>query len=325
MASPPRKPPVLLTAFRGEAAALEQTLRALEGTLPGVRVQVLGSDDDALAAVAASVGVQWLPCLPDTCAQDSYWCVLSAALRGRQEAVVVLRAGTALPQHWYGRLGPQATVPDLAAWFPLSIRHPGTTVFQDCSQASDLSVDALDTWLNQYAPGCTFDLPLLSGWTAWLDPCQFPEQEFPNDADLARALIENGRKLLGSDVLLVDDRSHAPQVVPALYPAWHDSLLRHHPLAPARHALSELALRSEAPPAELEPVKPVRLHLSHGWGGGLWRWVEDFAAADHGCLNLILRPVGEPDGFGKSMVLYAADAHTPLASWTLTRPILSTA
>lgn len=325
MASHPRQASVLLTAFRGEAAALEQTLQQLHGALPGVQVQVLGSDDETLAAVASRAGVQCLPCLPDACAPDAYWCQLSAALRSHQQPVIVLRAGTALPQHWYGRLGPQTSVPHLAAWFPLSIRHPCTTIFQDCSQASDLSVDALDTWLNQYAPGCTFDLPLLSGWTAWLDPHQFPEQEFRNDADLAKALIESGRKLLGSDALLVDDRCYAPQPLPQLYPAWHESLQHHHPLAQARHALSELALRNEAPAAELAPVRPVRLHLSHGWGGGLWRWVEDFSAANQSCLNLILRPVGEPNGFGKAMVLYAADAHTPLASWTLTRPILSTA
>src|SRR5690606_19496851 len=112
------------------------------------------------------------------------------------------------------------------------------------------------------------------------------------------------------DALVVDDSRFPPADMPEMYPAWRDSMLHRHPLAVMRHAMSELSARRETPPADLDAVKPVRLHLSHGWGGGLWRWVEDFMAADQACLNLVLRPVGEPDGFGKTLVLYAADAST---------------
>src|SRR5690606_32812452 len=104
-----------------------------------------------------------------------------------------------------------------------------------------------------------------------------------------------------------------------------DARIHHHPLAVMRHAMGERESRAEEPPAHVPATKPVRLHLSHGWGGGLWRWIEDFCTADTACHNFILRPIGELDGFCKALALHAAGNAEPVATWTLARPILSTA
>lgn len=324
MNAPAATVPVFVTAFSGDAPPLDALLQRLRVELPGVAVAILGSEDSKLEAVAQQHAVPLRNVLPQQADDTRYWCGVLDALEQEQGPLIVLRAGTQLPRYWYGRLLPRAAdVP--AIQFPLGLRHPCSSIFADPAQPSGLDVDTLDTWLNCHAPGKVFDMPLLAGWTAWLQPQRCARIKAADDASLARALIEAGEQVLATDALAVDDSAFSPLALPALYPAWGSALLSHHPLAVMRHAMAERAGRVEMPPAELPRTKPVRLHLSHGWGGGLWRWVDDFSTADQDCHNFILRPVGEPDGFGKALQLLAAGDDGPLASWTLARPILSTA
>src|SRR5690606_30210099 len=116
-------------------------------------------------------------------------------------------------------------------------------------------------------------------------------------SELARILIETGACLLASDALYVDDSFLPPQALPEdLFEGWREANQRH-PMSGIRHALTELSRRGERPPADLPPVQPVCLHVSHGWGGGLWRWVEDAMEANAGdelaVRHLVLRPVGD--------------------------------
>jgi glycosyltransferase involved in cell wall biosynthesis len=316
--------PVVITAFEGDARALEQSLQLLSAQLPGVSIRILASDDAQIAAVARAAGIELLPLLPAHCPDDGYWCAVATALRSEAHPVLVLRCGTQLPAHWYARLQPARGQNELAALFPLGIRHPCTTVFQDTAHTPGLKIVELDTWICRLAPGRVYDLPVFSGWTAWLNPGLFPAGTCTSDTELALALIESGNLLLATDALAVDDSAFAAQQLPNLYPAWRDAMLQRHHLSGMRHAMTEISTRQENPPPDSPLSKPVRLHICHGWGGGLWRWVEDFVAADVDCFSLILRPVGELDGFGKTIVLHAADG-SRLASWTLARPILSTA
>ena len=102
-----------------------------------------------------------------------------------------------------------------------------------------------------------------------------------------------------------------------------------HPL----HALRWWMSQQELPPApaELPPEapsapRPTRLHLSHGWGGGLESWVRDFCAADTGHDSLILRPVGTFGAFAQQLVLLRSqDPGTPIRAWSLAQPIHVTA
>jgi glycosyltransferase involved in cell wall biosynthesis len=67
------------------------------------------------------------------------------------------------------------------------------------------------------------------------------------------------------------------------------------------------------------------MHISHPWGGGLAQWIDDFASADKGTRQYILKSIGDWDAHGKSLALYEhPDGGDPLGWWTLARPILST-
>jgi glycosyltransferase involved in cell wall biosynthesis len=75
--------------------------------------------------------------------------------------------------------------------------------------------------------------------------------------------------------------------------------------------------------------RAVRLHVAHSWGGGLSKWVRDFAQTDqakgHG-QGLVLRSVGVFGAFGQRLSLYAGDEEVmPLRFWELGVPIHATA
>lgn len=68
-------------------------------------------------------------------------------------------------------------------------------------------------------------------------------------------------------------------------------------------------------------VRPINLHLSHSWGGGLWRWIVDFARADHYSENLVLESVGTYECYGIGLRLRHPRSGKVLGSWVLEHPI----
>jgi len=314
---------IYIVAFDADVSALRTTLErcAAQHDLP---LTVLGSDSTALAEVAREAGCVLLDVLPGTCDPAKYWSVVLRALAGRSEAGLVVRAGTGLPPYWHRRLGPQP--PDVAAVFPLSVRHPCTAVFEHTSHEPGLAVDEIDRWLNAYVPGVAFDIPVFAGQTALVNPLKFPAEAGLDDEALAAVVRESGGLILATDNLFVDDRQLEPYSLPAtIHQAWEQAIERRHPLTAVRHALTELSARREVPAPHIPPLRPALLHISHSWGGGLGRWVEDFTSADDGYLNYILRSIGDWSGFGQALALYSsADLERPLQTWTLIEPILST-
>ena len=68
--------------------------------------------------------------------------------------------------------------------------------------------------------------------------------------------------------------------------------------------------------------KPVQLHVLHGWGGGLDKWVRDYCSADKSRVNLILKSSGQPGMFGERLILFSgAEDPTPLQTWEFAIPI----
>ena len=315
--------PLFVVAFHGEHDRLTATLGALR---PLDRpVTILGSDDAGLAACAATFSAGFIAGLPRQCPEHDYWCRVLAALPEDTGVCLVLRAGSRVPGYWTQRLLP-ALAERVAAVFPLAVRHPCTTVFTDPRHRPGLDVQLVDNWLNRYVPGRDYDVPLFCGWSALVNRQLIPSGICNSDPVLAEALRLAGRLLLVSDNLYVDDSAFAAQLLPeSCYPGWQDAIVQRHHLGGLRHALTELSQRQEAPPANLRQTRPVRLHVSHGWGGGLWRWVEDFVVADSACRNLVLRPIGDRTAFAQTLALYDSTDGRPLASWTLVQPILSTA
>ncbi len=74
--------------------------------------------------------------------------------------------------------------------------------------------------------------------------------------------------------------------------------------------------------------KPVTLHITHSWGGGVAKWVESFIDADDDGVNFQLRSE-EPEsgkGYGQRLSLYLGNQlETPVASWWTQPAILSMA
>jgi glycosyltransferase involved in cell wall biosynthesis len=65
---------------------------------------------------------------------------------------------------------------------------------------------------------------------------------------------------------------------------------------------------------------PAYLHVSHSWGGGLERWIQDFCAADATVKNYVLKSIGS-DGWAYRLELYHPPDDQPLRVWELRSPI----
>ncbi len=87
------------------------------------------------------------------------------------------------------------------------------------------------------------------------------------------------------------------------------------------------ALRAEAPAHPGSDGRPVVLHVMHGWGGGVERWVRDLAAADPAHCHLALVAHGDTARrrYGEHLSLrFPADDRGALHAWPLARPIAAT-
>ncbi|MGQ9745427.1 MAG: glycosyltransferase family 4 protein, partial [Dissulfurimicrobium sp.] len=68
--------------------------------------------------------------------------------------------------------------------------------------------------------------------------------------------------------------------------------------------------------------KPVILHITHSWGGGIEKWLEDFSAANDKATNIVLKSVGNSNNYGYRLALFTGikDSH-PIRTWELSFPI----
>jgi GT2 family glycosyltransferase/glycosyltransferase involved in cell wall biosynthesis len=71
--------------------------------------------------------------------------------------------------------------------------------------------------------------------------------------------------------------------------------------------------------------RPVVLHVLHDWGGGIERWVKDYAAADLACRNLTLHGVMTRNHTAVELVLGDPLSGDVLMRWPLATPIDGTA
>ena len=74
-------------------------------------------------------------------------------------------------------------------------------------------------------------------------------------------------------------------------------------------------------------TRPVTLHVTHAWGGGIARWIRDQCEHDDQGLHLVLVAAGQSDGqeHGQRLCLYAAGPEgARLADWVLEPPIADT-
>lgn len=73
-------------------------------------------------------------------------------------------------------------------------------------------------------------------------------------------------------------------------------------------------------------LRPRHLHVLHSWGGGLARWVSEYANADHEAHNFLLKSIGMPGAFGSQLWLFrSAKDRDPVRRYPVDPPIASTA
>lgn len=73
-----------------------------------------------------------------------------------------------------------------------------------------------------------------------------------------------------------------------------------------------------------EQRKATNLHISHSWGGGIYRWVHDFCSVDRECNNLVLESLGTRECYGIGLRLVEGASRRELQSWVLKYPISET-
>ena len=107
-------------------------------------------------------------------------------------------------------------------------------------------------------------------------------------------------------------------------PAWGSLVQRLDAWLRNDSASADNFLIDEYPPVD----KPLTLHVTHNWGGGVAQWVHSFIEADDTGLNFQLRSEGPQTGEGAGQRLslfYGNKTNVPIASWWLQPPIRSTA
>jgi glycosyltransferase involved in cell wall biosynthesis len=94
----------------------------------------------------------------------------------------------------------------------------------------------------------------------------------------------------------------------------------------ARQRIAQAARSSQTRSASVAGrMLPRHLHVVHGWGGGLERWVQEYCRSDRHHENLILKSDGTWGEFGARLYLYSGvDEGQPLRTWTMTPAIKTT-
>ena len=206
-----------------------------------------------------------------------------------EQGLLFIRSGLLLPRHWQARLcGPleqDAGLPRLAAGNYADAVNPLAGI------EPDFKADSADGWL-------------------WLcsEHAATPINDFPVDCIYlppgSGRSIDEGASALLIDSLFVYDPARSLGAGNSDHPDASSAL------GPARLRLKSVAtekLSADPPRAGLDE-RPVTLHISHDWGGGVARWITDIVDADQVGHHLVLASGGHPRGtvHGQVLRLYAA-------------------
>ena len=210
-----------------------------------------------------------------------------------------------------------------------------------------MDAESITRWLSVLSRGLVFDAPGIvpfCGYWRGAALAQLLDRASPADwRHAVREMARLGWARAGCDWVYVDaperELDAGPGSQPGLEPiaasyqnACGDAreiraFLVHHPLSRIRHAFGEAGeWGAPSVPPRGPLLKPVQLHVTHSWGGGLGRWIEDMCEADSGRWNLVLRSIGTWGAFGQRIALYRShQMDKPLRDWQLDMPIGSIA
>lgn len=220
--------------------------------------------------------------------------------------LLLLHAATGLPPAALERFHAASAASNADIVFPLS-----NVLLDPLPPGSDLSLDDADACLYMSAEHEAIPYPdWLPAFALWRLPALTRLQQARTDGELPFGL-----QAAAVDCL----RVHSPLPAPR-------------PQAPEPTALTVLrqrirALNGRIPNAVGRSPGPVRLHVLHGWGGGVQRFVEDLMQADDQQQHLALVARGDPSAHrpGQRLDLHDDLSQPPLASWPLTCAIAASA
>ena len=246
-------------------------------------------------------------------------------------------ASVVLPEHWQVRLAKAAWAgPRVGAAVPLCDVDPvHALLVADSDTSAPVDVAQVDRSAYCLGDRSYYEVPRLHGMCAYLrrDALEavlpsmegtFPDLQSFLDV-LASHMVASGWVCLLCDYVYVGFAG--PQRVPSdSEPLDVRAFLAAHPLGVLRRAAGEAVAKGLAPTAApgLDD-RPVHLHVMHFWGGGVDKWVRDFARAD-ACVNLLMASYRIGEHGGQRLVLYSdPEAKLPIRTWDIARPLPSTA
>ena len=245
--------------------------------------------------------------------------------------IAYARADIWLPSDWIARLAEVASADShIGAVFPLSDFQEMFSPFGGTA-SRDLAPDLAQRLIEHCATGQVFEVPTFLPICGYFRAAALAAAG--NLADAVNPTIRLrglGWSCVASDCVfagsLSRDDSIAAAAAAAAVGAEVQAFLANHPLAELRRALAQemAALDPAAPP--VLAAKPVQLHVTHSWGGGVGHWVGDMCAADTAHSNLVLRSLGNASAYAFRLALYpGSEQAMPLREWRLEFPICSIA
>lgn len=263
---------------------------------------------------------------------DNWVTVLQRAIEiAPNSDIAYANACASLPSDWIHRLRRAiASDPRIGVVSPLSDGSNTLSVFTG-GRPPWMSADYIDRWLTTLSHDKVFDAPVILSACAYFRQAALqawkpdPASAYPQ---LLASLRAAGWSCVAYDGLLA--ASQTAMVSPFLDVAGShecDQFNAHHPLGRLRHAFGEAAAWGVGSvPPRVPALRPVQLHITHSWGGGLGKWVQDMCEADDARHNLVLRSIGTWGCFGQRIGLYAGpEMSAPLREWPLDLPIRSVA
>lgn len=235
------------------------------------------------------------------------------------------------PMAGWGEALMHAASPGVGAVSPLSPGVPPLDPFP-ATPPDWLTPDVAGRWIADLTRAHVFDVALVLRACCWLDGHALAALAPEAEAAAARGPVDRLRD--GGWATVACDWAYA-EVPPGrrAHACWQGDVgltalaAIHPPQGRMRHAFGEIFARGPRGAPEAHPVlRPVQLHVTHSWGGGLGRWIRDICVADEARHNLVLRSIGTWGAFGQRLALYEGpEMSVPLREWQLDEPIRSVA
>jgi O-antigen biosynthesis protein len=248
-------------------------------------------------------------------ANPRHWPALIEAVAGNagDHGALVIESGLELPEDFAARLARLAASPDLPPLTLFAGNHDDAA-----NPAAGIEAELTAQWCD--------DLAHLAGRLQWTEVdhdsrrLTFVAATKPAEARVA------AQKQLGwiYDGIYIHDPSRRLTEGNDRHPALTAAL------GPVRLAMTRMVTGGETDtrlPAIGRDERPVTLHVSHHWGGGVARWIDDIMTADTHGHHLVLAARGHTDGktHGQYLSLYATGPTRGLIEeWVLAPAIAAT-